>query len=118
MTLRAPLTIGADGRHGVVTRALRLDVPLRWPRRTGLVAHYRGVTGLGSGARCTSPHRRGAGLAPLEEGLTNVAFVTASAAVADRPGSLEAYFAEVYPAFRLLPPGSPGRASRRHPRHR
>ena len=42
-----------------------------------------------------APHRRGyAGLAPLEEGLTNVAFVTASAAVADRPGSLEAYFAE------------------------
>ena len=96
MSLRAPLTIGADGRHGIVTRALGLDVPLRWPRRTGLVAHYRGVTGLGSwGEMHIAPHRRGyAGLAPLEEGLTNVAFVTASAAVADRPGSLEAYFAE------------------------
>ena len=112
MTLRAPLTIGADGRHGVVTRALGLDVPLRWPRRTGLVAHYRGVTGLGSwGEMHVAPHRRGyAGLAPLEEGLTNVAFVTASAAVADRPGSLEAFFERVYPAFRLLPPGSPGRS--------
>src|SRR5829696_7596038 len=95
-TLRAPLTIGADGRHGVVSRALGLDIPLQWPRRTGLVAHYRGVTGLGSwGEMHIAPHRRGyAGLAPLEEGLTNVAFVTASAAVADRPGSLEAYFAE------------------------
>lgn len=94
--LRAPLTIGADGRHGVVARALGLDSPLRWPRRTGLVAHYRGVTGLGSwGEMHVAPARQGyAGLAPLEEGLTNVAFVTASAAVANRPGSLEAFFAE------------------------
>lgn len=94
MTLRAHLTIGADGRHGVVSRALGLDVPLRWPRRTGLVAHYRGVTGLGSwGEMHVAPRRHGyAGLAPLEAGLTNVAFVTASAAVADRPDSLEAFF--------------------------
>jgi menaquinone-9 beta-reductase len=95
-TLRAPLTIGADGGHGVVSRALGLDVPLRWPRRTGLVAHYRGVTGLGSrGEMHVASRRRGyAGLAPLEEDLTNVAFVTSSAAVADRPGSLEAFFDE------------------------
>jgi flavin-dependent dehydrogenase len=94
--LRAPLTIGADGRHGVVSRALGLDMPLWWPRRTGLVAHYRGVTGLGSwGEMHVAPAGQGyAGLAPLEEGLTNVAFVTASAAVANRPGSLEAFFAE------------------------
>jgi len=96
MILRAPLTIGADGRHGVVSRALGLDIPLRWPRRTGLVAHYRGVTGLGAwGEMHVAPARHGyAGLAPLEEGLTNVAFVTASAAVTNRPGSLEAFFAE------------------------
>lgn len=96
MTLRAHLTIGADGGHGVVARALGLDVPLRWPRRTGLVAHYRGVAGLGSwGEMHVAPRRRGyAGLAPLEEDLTNVAFVTTSAAVADRPGSLEAFFEE------------------------
>lgn len=94
--LRAPLTIGADGRHGIVSRALGLDIPLRWPRRTGLVAHYRGVTGLGSwGEMHVAPTGRGyAGLAPLEDELTNVAFVTASAAVANRPGSLEAFFAE------------------------
>jgi len=96
MILRAPLTIGADGRHGVGSRALGLDIPLRWPRRTGLVAHYRGVTGLGAwGEMHVAPARHGyAGLAPLEEGLTNVAFVTASAAVANRPGSLEAFFAD------------------------
>jgi flavin-dependent dehydrogenase len=94
MTLRAPLTIGADGRHGVVSRALGLDIPLRWPRRTGLVAHYRGVSGLGSwGEMHVAPRRQGyAGLAPLEDGLTNVAFVSRSAAVADRPATLEAFF--------------------------
>jgi flavin-dependent dehydrogenase len=94
--LRAPLTIGADGRHGVVSRALGLDIPLRWPRRTGLVAHYRGVTGLGAwGEMHVAPAQQGyAGLAPLEDGLTNVAFVTSSAAVANRPGSLEAFFAD------------------------
>ncbi|HEX2281038.1 MAG TPA: hypothetical protein VHG52_04670, partial [Thermomicrobiales bacterium] len=60
------------------------------------MAHYRGVTGLGAwGEMHVAPARRGyAGLAPLEEGLSNVAFVTASTAVANRPGSLEAFFAE------------------------
>ena len=94
--LRAPLTIGADGRHGVVSRALGLNIPLRWPQRTGLVAHYRGVTGLGAwGEMHVAPARQGyVGLAPLEEGLTNVAFVTASTAVTNRPGSLEAFLAD------------------------
>ena len=112
MILRAPLTIGADGRHGVVSRALGLDIPLRWPQRTGLVADYLGVTGLGAwGEIHVASGRHGyAGLAPLEEGLTNVAFVSASAAVANRPGSLEAYFADGLSASRLLPRGLPGRS--------
>jgi flavin-dependent dehydrogenase len=91
-TLRAPLTIGADGRFGVVSRALGLDVLPRWPRRIGLVAHYRGVTGLD---RCGELHvaRHGySGLAPLEDGLTNVAFVTSSAAIASRGSSLDDFF--------------------------
>jgi menaquinone-9 beta-reductase len=95
-TLRAPLTIGADGRHGIVSRALGLDIPLQWPRRTGLVAHYRGVTGLGAwGEIHVAPRKRGyVGLAPLEGGLTNVAFVSTSESVANRSGSLEAFFEE------------------------
>src|SRR5829696_4966500 len=39
--LRAPLVIGADGRHSAVRRSLGLEVPIRWPQRTGLIAHYR-----------------------------------------------------------------------------
>ena len=96
-TLRAPLTIGADGRHGVVSRALGLDIPLRWPRRTGLVAHYRRshrARRLGRDARRPTPAMATRVWRRWRRDLTNVAFVTASAAVANRPGSLEAFFEE------------------------
>jgi geranylgeranyl reductase family protein len=93
-TLRASLTIGADGRSGVISRTLGLDVPRRWPRRTGLVAHFAGVAGLD---RWGEMHVTGGGyvgLAPLEDGRTNVAVVAASDDVAGRQGTLEAFFAE------------------------
>ena len=89
---RAPLVIGADGRHGVVARSLGLDRAPRWPRRTGLVAHYRGVSGLDRWGEMHVAPRCYAGLAPLEDGLTNVAFVTGSRAVANRNEPLEAFF--------------------------
>jgi geranylgeranyl reductase family protein len=91
-SLRARLVIGADGRHSVVARALDLSRTLRWPRRTGLVAHYRGATGLERGGEMHVAGYGYAGLAPLEDGLTNVAFVADSTAVASRPGTLEAFF--------------------------
>ena len=90
--LRSRLVIGADGRHSAVARALALDTPLRWPRRTGLIAHYRGVTGLERGGEMHVAGHGYAGLAPLEEGLTNVAFVADSAAVAARSGTLQEFF--------------------------
>ena len=91
-TLRAPLTVGADGRHGIVARSLALDYPLRWPRRTGLVAHYRGVAGLERWGEMHVNQGGYAGLAPLEDGLTNVAFVADSATVAGRDEPLDAFF--------------------------
>jgi geranylgeranyl reductase family protein len=91
-TLRAPLVIGADGRHSAVTRALGLDRQPPWPRRTGLVAHYRGVAGLDQGGAMHVGSRAYAGFAPLEEGLANVAFVSPAAAVTARSGALEDYF--------------------------
>jgi geranylgeranyl reductase family protein len=92
-TLRAPLTVGADGRYGIVARALALEHPLRWPRRTGLIAHYRGVAGLDRWGEMHVYQGGYVGLAPLEDGLTNVAFVAASAAVADRDEPLDTFFA-------------------------
>ncbi len=91
-TLHAPLTIGADGRHGIVSRALGLDVFPRWPRRTGLMAHFRGVSGLVHWGEMHVTGSGYAGLAPLEDGLTNVAFVADSEAVVNRPGTLEEFF--------------------------
>lgn len=91
-SLRALLTIGADGRHGVVARALGVSISPSWPRHTGLAAHYRGVVGLNRWGEMHVGRHGYAGLAPLEEGLTNVAFVSPSEAVAQRRGSLEEYF--------------------------
>lgn len=90
--LHAPIVIGADGHHSSVARALDLDLPLRWPRKTGLAAHYRGVTGLGQFGEMHVAPNRYAGLAPLEDGLTNVAIVTPVAAVANRSGSIDDHF--------------------------
>src|SRR5687767_5677727 len=46
-TWHAPLVIGADGLHSVVSRRLGLARLGRWPRRYALVAHYRGVEDIG-----------------------------------------------------------------------
>ena len=91
-TIRARLVVGADGRHSAVTRALGLDAPVRWPRRTGLVAHYRNVRGLDAFGEMHVARHGYAGLAPLEDGLTNVAFVADVGAVTGRAGSLDAFF--------------------------
>ncbi len=97
--LHAPLVIGADGHHSSVTRDLQLDVPLRWPRKTGFAAHYRGVTGLGQFGEMHVAPNAYAGLAPLEDGLTNVACVTSVSRVAARPGSIDDLFRDTLNAI-------------------
>ncbi|MGH2530969.1 MAG: NAD(P)/FAD-dependent oxidoreductase [Thermomicrobiales bacterium] len=99
-SIRSSLVVGADGRNSAVARSLGLDVPLRWPRKTGLVAHYRGVTGLDRCGELHVAHHAYAGLAPLEDGLTNVAVVANVRAVDGRTGSIEEFFAE---SLRSLP---------------
>ena len=46
-----------------------MDIALRWPRKTGLVAHYRGVTDLQQFGEMHVGRHAYAGLAPLEDGL-------------------------------------------------
>ncbi|MDQ4100353.1 MAG: FAD-dependent monooxygenase [Chloroflexota bacterium] len=92
--IRASLVIGADGHSSAVVRGLGLGVPLRWPRKTGLVAHYRNVVGLDRFGEMHVGQRAYAGLAPLEAGLTNVAVVADARAVSERAGSIEAFFTE------------------------
>jgi geranylgeranyl reductase family protein len=93
-TIRAPVVIGADGHHSVVSRRLGLDVPVRWPRRTGLAAHYRDLSRLGDWGELHVAAGGYAGLALLEDGLATVTLVTNVDAVARRAGSVDAYYDE------------------------
>lgn len=92
--LRAPLVVGADGHHSCVTRSLELEQTWRWPRRFGLVAHYQQVAGNGDGGDMYVTSDGYAGLAPLENGLTNIAVVVPEARVQQRSGSVEELFAQ------------------------
>jgi flavin-dependent dehydrogenase len=101
-TLRGRLVIGADGHHSAVARDLGVDAIPRWPRKTGLVAHYRGVTGLDHRGEMHVAPGYYAGLAPLEDGLTNVAVVAGADKVASRSGSVEDFFAAALSNLRLV----------------
>jgi len=90
--IRASLVIGADGRNSAVARALGLGAPLRWPRKTGLAAHYRGVTGLDRFGEMHVGHGAYAGLALIEDDLVNVTVVAPDRTVARRTGSIDTLF--------------------------
>ncbi|HKG26009.1 MAG TPA: NAD(P)/FAD-dependent oxidoreductase [Thermomicrobiales bacterium] len=91
-TIRARLVVGADGRHSVVARSLGQARTMPLLRQTGLVAHYQGVGGLADHGELHVYRDGYAGLAPLEDGLTNVALVLGTDAVTSRPGPLERFF--------------------------
>jgi flavin-dependent dehydrogenase len=93
-SMRASLVIGADGRNSDVARSLGLDAKIPWPRKTGLVAHYRGVSGLDDFGEMHVGRDLYAGLAQLEDGLTNVAVVAGDKAIERRSGSIEDFFAD------------------------
>lgn len=79
-TLRARLLIAADGIHSTVARRLGLHTPGRL-RKVALVAHMRGIVGMGAYGEIHIAGRRYVGLAPLEHGgdLCNVAMVVDAA---------------------------------------
>jgi geranylgeranyl reductase family protein len=90
--LRAPLVVGADGRNSAVARALDLQRPLRWPNKTGLAAHYRNVSGLERYGEMHIAPGVYAGLAIIENGMTNLTVVAPGADVSGRDGSLDDFF--------------------------
>lgn len=94
--IRGRIVIGADGRHSIVARSLNLSRDIPWFRRTGLMAHYTNLDFGGLDDQGEMHVGRGAyvGIAPLEDGLFNVALVSASKAVIERKGSIDAYFDE------------------------
>jgi flavin-dependent dehydrogenase len=73
--VRARLVVGADGLRSLVARRLGLARAARWPRRIALVAHYRGIAGVGDCGEMHVEPDGYAGLADVGDGLTNVALV-------------------------------------------
>lgn len=87
-SLRARFVVGADGLRSVVARRLGLGIHARWPRRVAFVTHYRGVTGMDAVGEMHVDADGYVGLAPVDDGLVNVAVVIPAArarlAAADR----------------------------------
>jgi flavin-dependent dehydrogenase len=96
----ARLVVGADGLRSIVSRRLGLARVSRWPRRIALVAHCRGIDGVGD---CGEMHveRDGyAGLADVGGGLTNVAVVVPARRGRDIAAAGAAAFFETWLAKR------------------
>jgi geranylgeranyl reductase family protein len=95
--VRATLVIGADGLRSVVARRLGLARAARWPRRVALVAHFRGVRGVGVLGEMHVTRDGYLGLAAVGEGVTNVALVVpkhrAASMSGDSPAFLTAWLA-------------------------
>lgn len=89
----APLVAGADGRHSIVARSLGTMRAMRWPRKTGLSMHYRGVKALDRFGEMHIAPDVYAGLAILEDGLTNVTIVARVSDIESRAGSIEDFLA-------------------------
>ena len=90
VTIRSRLVVGADGRHSVVARTLGLERACRWPRRLGLVTHYRGVPWPSDYGQMRVGPRGYVGAAPLGDDLLTVAVVIPMPPT--RLGSSEAAF--------------------------
>jgi geranylgeranyl reductase family protein len=81
-TIRASLTVIADGARSRLAGALGLALLPRWPVRLGLVAHYRGPAALDAGFGRMQVERDGyCGVAPLPAGVLNVAAVVRADAI-------------------------------------
>ncbi|MBW3612903.1 MAG: NAD(P)/FAD-dependent oxidoreductase [Chloroflexi bacterium] len=67
--VRAEVVVGADGARSTVARLLRVDAPVRAPRRLGLVAHYERVDDLEDHGEMHAARGWYVGLAPVPGAL-------------------------------------------------
>jgi flavin-dependent dehydrogenase len=91
-TWRAPLVIGADGLRSVVGRRAALTRRARWPRRLALVSHHRGVGGMRDVGEMHVARDGYVGLAPVGDGLVNIAVVVPTSSGASVAGDPAAFF--------------------------
>ncbi len=89
---RADIVVGADGLRSVVARRLGLSRAQRRPRRIAMIAHYRGVDGMGAYGEMHVERDGYAGIADVGGGLTNVAVVAPAARVKRAAGAAAAFF--------------------------
>ncbi len=89
--LHAGLVIGADGLRSVVARHLGLSNRRLWPKRLALVAHWRGVHGIGARGEMHVQVGGYLGLADVGDGVTNVALVVPQSRARDVAGDADAY---------------------------
>ena len=91
-SIQARLVVGADGRRSVVARSLGLLLEHASLRKFAVRGHWRGMQGLEA---CGEMHVAAGGycgVAPLGDGLANVAFVLDRRDMAEAGGDLEAFY--------------------------
>ena len=97
-TLEAMMVVGADGLRSVVGRRLGLIRRAGWPKRIALVAHFSHVESVPDFGEMYVDRAGYCGLAPVGNGLTNVAVVVpvskAAEVAVDRAEFLESWIAE------------------------
>lgn len=89
--LQSSLVVGADGLRSVVARRLQLARASRWPRRVALVAHFRGVIGVGTLGEMHVFRDGYVGIASVGDGVTNVALVVPKSRARTMAGDTAAF---------------------------
>lgn len=89
--LHADLVVGADGLRSVVARRLGLARRSRLPRRIAMVAHYRGVEGLGDFGEMHVEANGYCGMADVGGGESNLALVVPAARARELAGDATAF---------------------------
>lgn len=85
-TLDADLVIGADGLRSVVARRLGVRVQGRLPRRLAIVAHFRGVAGIGESGEMHVEADGFCGIADVGHGESNAALVVPASRAGELAG--------------------------------
>lgn len=86
------VVVGADGHHSTVSRALGLDLQVRWPKRIGLAAHYAGFPLFDDLGEMHVGRAGYCGIAPQEDCIANVAMVVDVRRFEQRHGSVDDFF--------------------------
>jgi flavin-dependent dehydrogenase len=97
-TIRARLTVGADGLRSIVARQLGRRRHGR-PRRVAFVAHLDGIPGMTSSAELHVGSRGYVGLNRIGPDRTNVALVVPAERAAAARGRTEPFFLEAMESF-------------------